>query len=137
MINPDGVIHGNYRCSLIGRDLNRRWNKAIKELYPEVYYVKNQILELSEKKIIKLVVDLHGHTQKRQAFFFGCNDKSQPHKCRLFPYLLSKLSTSFDFGSANFSIARAKLSTARITLFMLLKNCDVFTLETSQFGLRF
>lgn len=30
MINPDGVIHGNYRCSLIGRDLNRRWNKAIK-----------------------------------------------------------------------------------------------------------
>lgn len=44
MINPDGVIHGNYRCSLIGRDLNRRWNKAIKELYPEVYYVKNQIL---------------------------------------------------------------------------------------------
>jgi murein tripeptide amidase MpaA len=26
MINPDGVIHGNYRCSLSGRDLNRRWN---------------------------------------------------------------------------------------------------------------
>ena len=30
MLNPDGVIHGNYRCSLIGRDLNRRWNKAVK-----------------------------------------------------------------------------------------------------------
>lgn len=23
MINPDGVIHGNYRCSLSGVDLNR------------------------------------------------------------------------------------------------------------------
>ena len=44
MLNPDGVIHGNYRCSLMGRDLNRRWNKPMKELYPEVYYVKNQIL---------------------------------------------------------------------------------------------
>lgn len=25
MLNPDGVIHGNYRCSLSGADLNRRW----------------------------------------------------------------------------------------------------------------
>lgn len=23
MMNPDGVIHGNYRCSLSGVDLNR------------------------------------------------------------------------------------------------------------------
>lgn len=27
MVNPDGVIHGNYRCSLVGCDLNRRWKK--------------------------------------------------------------------------------------------------------------
>jgi murein tripeptide amidase MpaA len=25
MLNPDGVINGNYRCSLSGQDLNRRW----------------------------------------------------------------------------------------------------------------
>lgn len=25
MLNPDGVINGNYRCSLSGSDLNRRW----------------------------------------------------------------------------------------------------------------
>lgn len=25
MLNPDGVIHGNYRCSLLGVDLNRKW----------------------------------------------------------------------------------------------------------------
>jgi murein tripeptide amidase MpaA len=25
MLNPDGVINGNYRCSLSGADLNRRW----------------------------------------------------------------------------------------------------------------
>ena len=24
MLNPDGVINGNYRCSLLGVDLNRR-----------------------------------------------------------------------------------------------------------------
>ncbi len=25
MLNPDGVIQGNYRCSLAGCDLNRRY----------------------------------------------------------------------------------------------------------------
>ena len=24
MLNPDGVVYGNYRCSLLGVDLNRR-----------------------------------------------------------------------------------------------------------------
>ena len=27
MMNPDGVIHGHYRTSLAGTDLNRRWKK--------------------------------------------------------------------------------------------------------------
>jgi len=27
MLNPDGVIYGNYRCSLLGVDLNRKWTK--------------------------------------------------------------------------------------------------------------
>jgi murein tripeptide amidase MpaA len=25
MLNTDGVIHGNSRCELIGRDPNRKW----------------------------------------------------------------------------------------------------------------
>jgi murein tripeptide amidase MpaA len=25
MLNVDGVVNGNYRCSLSGADLNRRW----------------------------------------------------------------------------------------------------------------
>jgi murein tripeptide amidase MpaA len=30
MLNPDGVINGNYRCSLAGCDLNRRWKNPDK-----------------------------------------------------------------------------------------------------------
>lgn len=33
MLNPDGVINGNYRCSLAGCDLNRRWNKPSKVFF--------------------------------------------------------------------------------------------------------
>ncbi len=40
MLNPDGVIIGNYRSSLSGNDLNRQWIAPISKLYPEIYAVK-------------------------------------------------------------------------------------------------
>lgn len=33
-MNPDGVIHGNYRTNLAGIDLNRVWDSADSELSP-------------------------------------------------------------------------------------------------------
>ena len=50
MLNPDGVINGNYRCSLAGCDLNRRWKFPSKMLQPEVYHCKKLI-----KQVIKLL----------------------------------------------------------------------------------
>ena len=43
MLNPDGVIVGNTRCSLAGRDLNRQYKSVIKEAFPPVYHVKSLI----------------------------------------------------------------------------------------------
>jgi murein tripeptide amidase MpaA len=40
MLNPDGVVNGNYRCSLAGCDLNRRWQKPHKVLQPVIWHVK-------------------------------------------------------------------------------------------------
>ncbi len=40
MMNVDGVINGNYRCSLAACDLNRKWLKPSKVLHPSVYYTK-------------------------------------------------------------------------------------------------
>ena len=48
MINPDGVIVGNTRCSLAGRDLNRQYKSVIKEAFPPVYHVKQMIRKLQE-----------------------------------------------------------------------------------------
>ena len=37
MMNPDGVVCGNYRTNFIGSDLNRMFKKKINPiLYPEV-----------------------------------------------------------------------------------------------------
>ena len=38
MLNPDGVVFGNYRCSQLGCDLNRKWNSATRLLQPSVFY---------------------------------------------------------------------------------------------------
>lgn len=44
MLNPDGVIHGNYRTNLAGIDLNRVWDAADRTLSPEIYELKKHIL---------------------------------------------------------------------------------------------
>jgi len=43
MLNPDGVINGNYRWSLAGWDLNRRWNKPSNVIHPTIYNAKKLI----------------------------------------------------------------------------------------------
>lgn len=43
MLNPDGVIVGNYRCSLAGRDLNRNYRTELKESFPCIWYTRAMI----------------------------------------------------------------------------------------------
>ena len=40
MLNVDGVIVGNYRCSLAGVDLNRNWLDPSRKLHPTIFYTK-------------------------------------------------------------------------------------------------
>ena len=40
MINPDGVVHGNYRFSASGYDLNRKWKNCKPNLHPELYHFR-------------------------------------------------------------------------------------------------
>lgn len=46
MLNPDGVINGNYRCSLAGCDLNRRWKTPSKILHPTIFYTKKLVKQI-------------------------------------------------------------------------------------------
>jgi murein tripeptide amidase MpaA len=44
MVNPDGVIFGNYRSNLMGYDLNRKWDVYDKDqCFPEVTCIKQLI----------------------------------------------------------------------------------------------
>lgn len=80
MLNPDGVIHGHYRTSLHGDDLNRRWDHPEKNQHPEIYALKKMMVETEYKKALYL--DLHGHSKKKSSFIYGCYNPENPYLCK-------------------------------------------------------
>ena len=52
MLNPDGCIVGNTRCSLAARDLNRQYKSVIKEAFPSVFNVKTLVRRLVQSFLL-------------------------------------------------------------------------------------
>ena len=80
MLNPDGVILGNTRHSLLGVDENRRWHKPSKYLHPTIYYTKSMIKYFNRKLQepdckaggVLSFIDIHGHHRQKDMFTYGC-----------------------------------------------------------------
>lgn len=71
MLNPDGVVYGNYRWSLFGYDLNRRWASPHKQYDPTIYHMKKMMKTMKEEREILVFWDFHGHSCKKNAFMYG------------------------------------------------------------------
>lgn len=134
MLNPDGVINGNYRCSLAGADLNRRWKTSSHLLFPEVHETKKMCKNFSKERQIVLFCDFHGHSRNKNIFMYGNNYQENPESTRIFPFIMSKLDPDFSFGCCRFNVHRSKEQTARVTMWRELKFPAVFTLEASFCG---
>jgi len=141
MLNPDGVIYGNYRYSLLGTDLNRSWNNPSKILNPTIFHAKELIRKLSEKSEILAFCDLHGHSSSKDIFILGCQsllnegdyyDKNK--KIRLFARVLSKICPSFSLLASKYSVEKNKLSTGRVVIFKEFGILQSYTIETSCYG---
>ena len=134
IINPDGVINGNYRCSLSGQDLNRRWKNPSKILHPVIFNIKKAMRSFAKERELALYCDLHGHSRRKNIFMYGNNIKEKPHATRVFPYIMSKLCYFFSFEQSRFSMSKFKDSTARIAMFRELGIVNIFTMEASFCG---
>ncbi|XP_027626275.1 cytosolic carboxypeptidase 3 isoform X2 [Tupaia chinensis] len=138
MLNPDGVIVGNYRCSLAGRDLNRNYTSLLKESFPSVWYTRNMIHRLMEKREVILYCDLHGHSRKENIFMYGCDgsDKSKGLylQQRIFPLMLSKnCPNKFSFSACKFNVQKSKEGTGRVVMWKMgIRNS--FTMEATFCG---
>lgn len=149
MLNPDGVILGNYRASLLGVDLNRRWKRPSRFLHPEVYYAK-QIVKYFDAKSkqpecdsggVVFYCDFHGHSKKMDAFMYSCidlTDNPQSHfnnmVIRTVPASIDRFIPIFNIRECKFATEREKENTARIVLFKELGLLSSHTLECTFFG---
>ncbi|XP_007181296.1 cytosolic carboxypeptidase 2 isoform X1 [Balaenoptera acutorostrata] len=122
MLNPDGVIVGNYRCSLAGRDLNRHYKTILKESFPCIWHTRNMIKRLLEEREVLLYCDFHGHSRKNNIFLYGCNNNDRKfwlHE-RVFPLMLSKNAPDkFSFHSCNFKVQKCKEGTGRVVMWRM------------------
>ncbi|KAJ1454709.1 hypothetical protein M885DRAFT_521293 [Pelagophyceae sp. CCMP2097] len=73
MLNPDGVIHGNYRCSLSGQDLNRQWHHPSWVSHPPIAALKSLIgnYQKRDAATVALFCDVHGHSRAKGVFLYG------------------------------------------------------------------
>lgn len=138
MLNPDGVILGNYRCSVVGVDLNRQWAEPHEQNMPTIYHLKRLMKSYVASEQLLLFCDLHGHSRKRNIFAYGCENPRGPHRLRerVFPRLLSDCA-HFSLGACSFKVLRSKESTGRVVVNRAFATPNSFTLEASFCGADF
>lgn len=140
MLNVDGVIAGNYRSSMAGADLNRRYLNPDARLHPEICAVKELIGDLTfgrpkldsdsnrggakkepdvDEEDILCMLDMHGHSRKKNVFIYGPQyplSSEKYYRSRLIPKLLSEETNKFRYHSCQFKYEDSKRKTARIVL---------------------
>ncbi|XP_036186569.1 cytosolic carboxypeptidase 1 isoform X11 [Myotis myotis] len=150
MLNPDGVINGNHRCSLSGEDLNRQWQSPNPDLHPTIYHAKGLLQYLAAVKRLPLVYcDYHGHSRKKNVFMYGCSIKetvwhtnNNASSCdvvedvgyRTLPKILSHIAPAFCMSSCSFVVEKSKESTARVVVWREIGVQRSYTMESTLCG---
>ena len=139
MLNPDGVILGNSRTSILGFDLNRVWIDPDPLAHPSIFNTKNFIKKFNQKHEILVYLDLHGHSKKIGTFIYGCNKVVNGSfaswtKVRLYPRIIAKNTIMFAYNNCIFNIFPSKEGTGRVVVWREIGISNSFTIETSIFG---
>ncbi|KAJ9507713.1 hypothetical protein QJQ45_019104, partial [Haematococcus lacustris] len=157
MVNPDGVIVGNYRCNLAGVDLNRVWQEPHRKLHPVIVALKALLREFMEEREVSLFCDLHGHSRKPDVFVYGCHKPKdnaalfpgypvpgtlgglpgvEPRlQEKVLPLLLSHCAPDiFSYHRCAFKVQRSKAGTGRVVGFRELGLTNSLTLEATFAG---
>lgn len=124
MVNVDGVFFGNHRTGILGQDFNRHFNSEDEEFFPEIVAIKNLVRALRKKAKIRFLIDLHGHSAKKDIFAYGGEEERGSHRFlyskfinnldRIIPKILSKRFSIFNYNECVFRNSREKKDTARM-----------------------
>jgi murein tripeptide amidase MpaA len=133
VLNPDGVVVGNFRTNIIGDDLNRRYLKPSGKFHPSVFSLIKKVEAIKLRKKVCMFLDLHGHSTRTNVFTYGPEISTLDplfNFTRLFPKLIGDRTDMFKFNKCSFRISKPKLSTAR-AVFLLKKGKPSFLTKTS------
>lgn len=133
MVNVDGVIYGNSRCTLAGKDPNRIWCDPNPIMHPVVYSLKEYLRKVQEITTVELFLDFHGHSQKCGTFFYGCG--STDIRNAIFPKIASLATQDIHFDECRWRIpGRGHSKTARHVIYKQLDIPYSYTIESSFFA---
>ncbi|KAM6393254.1 cytosolic carboxypeptidase 2 isoform 2-T2 [Pluvialis apricaria] len=121
MLNPDGVVVGNSRCSLAGCDPNRAYGTVLRGSFPGVWHLRAMVERVLAEREVVLYCDFHGHSRKNNVFMYGCDGSGAgagPRlRQRVFPLMLSKNAPDkFSFPSCKFKVQKSKARTGRVVM---------------------
>ncbi|CAE7704269.1 Nna1 [Symbiodinium sp. CCMP2592] len=154
MVNVDGVVHGNSRCTLAGVDPNRVWHDPNPILHPVIFALKNHLRSLSQGlqpaathhiggssssgssssvRGLEMFLDLHGHSAKFGCFFYGSNPTAHISNA-VFPKMCSAISTDLSFEQCHWRCTRSHRKTARYVVYKQFGVKYTYTIECSLFA---
>lgn len=135
MLNPDGVIMGNYRGCLSGHDLNRCFDCPDPRLHPSVYAIKKLIANMqSSGRRIFGYIDFHAHSTKKCVFIYGpyypLHDDRYV-RVRILAKLLAERTQMFRYPACKFRTEPDKVNAARFVISREFDVMNSLTLESS------
>jgi len=80
IVNPDGVIAGNYRCNTQGKDMNRFFfadddQEGLKLRLTEVELIRSCLKKTMPEGQFKLFLDIHAHSAQNSIFCYAPVDE--------------------------------------------------------------
>ena len=154
MLNPDGVIRGNFRMNILGKDLNRMWDEPTEETCPTIFNTVKMIKKTLDSRDIYFFCDFHGHSNKHNFFLYSCKSKYEylqldentiipnPQKYKLtfyelvFQFILNRENSYLDRFSCTNKIIPSKTKTSRAILKTKFNVDFSYCLESSVAAMR-
>ena len=136
MLNPDGVVAGNFRTSYSGKDLNRQFKRLNKNLFPEIYHLSELTMKLKTKfkKKLEYFFDFHGHSSKKNIFCYGPEylpSNILYFKCKTFAKIIEDTHPIFSYQKSIFHVSESKRTTGRAYMLWTAKIPMTYTFEIS------
>ena len=116
MMNPDGVVIGNFRTDLVGDDMNRQYIKPSAKYHPSVIALRMYLQEVKMQRKVVGLIDLHGHSTRAGVFTYGpqlASTDTLSDFVKVYPWMIAQKTAMFRFEKCTYTVPKQKMSTAR------------------------